>query len=291
MKNKDLYKIKPVLLIFFISLSSFTFSQNPAKSDLKFINHLVDAGDFKEALYLLEKDNGLSMQMKDSINYLKGWCLYSLKDLLPSSENLIKVSPGSEFYLKSRFFAAYNYSHLGLYEKALEAVSKIETVTDKQLSLKNYELAGIHLLQGNYPMFEESFSKVDKNIFELSGSSENIERILGDLMQHKKKSPFIAGVLSGIVPGSGKFYAGKKGEAISAFIASVGLGLVTWENYRKDGLRDIKTMAFGTALLFSYAANIYGAIVSVNIMESEYNNNVKNSILFHLHIPLRNTFD
>jgi TM2 domain-containing membrane protein YozV len=101
----------------------------------------------------------------------------------------------------------------------------------------------------------------------------------------------IAGLFSGIIPGSGKFYSGKKGEAISAFIATTGLGLVTWENYRKSGFNSFKTIAFGTAFAFSYVANIYGSVISINVLETEFRNNVKNSILFNLHIPLRNSFD
>jgi hypothetical protein len=140
-------------------------------------------------------------------------------------------------------------------------------------------------------MFEDSFGKTNKSLYELSGSSENLQKISEDLKKHKNKSPLIAGVLSGIIPGSGKFYSGKKGEAISAFIATAGLGLVTWENYKKSGLNSFKTIAFGTAFAFSYVANIYGSIITVNILETEYRNNVKNSILFNLHIPLRNSFD
>jgi TM2 domain-containing membrane protein YozV len=108
---------------------------------------------------------------------------------------------------------------------------------------------------------------------------------------HKKKSPFVAGLLSGILPGSGKFYSGKKGEAITTFISTAGLGLVTAESYRKKGLNSFRTIAFGTAFAFSYIANIYGAVMTVNIIETEYKDNVKNTILFNLHIPIRNTFD
>ena len=272
--------VKIGLIVIFLSFTSLSFSQESLKCDLKFIDHLVNTGNYEEALFLL-----------DSSNYLKGWSLYSLKRLSSSSESLIKVSSISEFYLKSHFFAAYNFTHLGAYSNALETLSKISLNAEKDISLKNYEIAGVFLLQGNVDMFEDSFSKTNKSLYELSGSSENLQKISEDLKKHKNKSPLIAGVLSGIIPGSGKFYSGKKGEAISAFIATAGLGLVTWENYKKSGLNSFKTIAFGTAFAFSYVANIYGSIITVNILETEYRNNVKNSILFNLHIPLRNSFD
>jgi TM2 domain-containing membrane protein YozV len=193
--------------------------------------------------------------------------------------------------MKSHFFAAYDFMHLGAYSNALETLSNIKVISEKEISLRNYEIAGLHLLQGNETMFEDSFSKTNKNFYELSGSSENLQKIAEELKKHKRKSPLIAGLFSGIIPGSGKFYSGKKGEAISAFIATTGLGLVTWENYRKSGLNSFKTIAFGTAFAFSYVANIYGSVISINVLETEFRNNVKNSILFNLHIPLRNSFD
>jgi TM2 domain-containing membrane protein YozV len=291
MKNRNILKIHIGLLVLFISFEILGFAQSPGRCDKKFIDHLVNAGDFEEALYLLDSTGCFSEQLNDTISYLRGWSLYSVKRLIPSSESLVKVSSDSPFYFKSHFFAGYGFAHTGNYNSALDVFSNIDVNNEKMGSLKNYEIAGVYLLQGNINMYEKSLSLINKSQYEISDSYDNLNKIVADLKMHKRKSPLVAGVLSGIVPGSGKFYAGKKGEAISALIASVGLGLVTWENYRKNGLKSFKTIAFGTAFAFSYAANIYGAVMTVSILETEYKNNVKNSILFNLHIPLRNTFD
>jgi len=258
---------------------------------LKFINYLVNKGDYKDAVFLLDSDSCSFSESIDSINYLRGWSHYSLKNLLLSSENLLKVTPNSEFYHKSQFFAAYNYTHLGYYKEATETLLRKDVGSEKLLSLRDFELSGVYLLEGETQLFEETFSKVNRGYFEISDSYDNIRKLSIDSKNHKAKSPLIAGVLSGVVPGSGKFYGGKRGEAISAFIATTGLGFVAFENLRKSGLNNYKTIIFGTAFAFSYAANIYGAVVTINILETEYRENVKNSILFNLHIPLRNTFD
>jgi hypothetical protein len=283
--------VKTGLIVILPCFTTLSYSQESSECDLKFIDHLVNMGNYEEALFLIDSSDCSSIHLNDSINYLKGWCLYSLKRLPASSESLVKVSSTSGFYLKSHFFAAYNFAHIGSYSEAQKTLSETKVNTKKEISLLNYEIAGVNLLQGNQAMFSDFFSKTDKSFYELSGSYENMQKIYEDIKMHKSKSPLIAGVLSGIVPGTGKFYAGKKGEAISAFISTVGLGLVTWENYRKSGLKSFKTIAFGSAFIFSYTANIYGAVVSVNVLETEYRNNVKNSILFNMHIPLRNYYD
>lgn len=271
--------------------SKVSYSQNAPSFDLKFINYLVNKGDYEDVLYLLDQERTGIHQSNDTVNYLRGWSLYSLKRLQLSSESFIKVKPDSEYYSKSHFFAAYNYTHLGSYNEALETLLNINTLSEKHVSIKNFELSGIYLLQGKYELFEDMFPKIDNTFFEISASYENLQKISADIKNHKTKSPLIAGFLSGIIPGSGKFYAGKRGEAISSFITTTGLGLVTWENVRKSGINNYKTLLFGTAFAFSYAANIYGAVITVNLLETEYRDNVKNSILFNLHIPLRNTFN
>ncbi len=287
----NILTVKLSILLLFLSLTTPSFSQDSTPCDLKFVFHLVDAGDLEEAIFLLDSTNCYSAPSSDSLNYLRGWSLYSLKRLVPSSESLLKVKPESEFYLKSHFFASYNYTYTGYTDKALEALSKIEFNSEKLSSLRNFELSGIYLLQGRRDKFEEYLSLTNKTYYEISESAGNLQKISADLYKHKVKSPLVAGLLSSVIPGSGKFYAGKRGEAISAFIASAGLGLVTWENYHKSGLKSFGTIAFGSAFLFSYTANIYGAVMTVHIAETEYKENVKNSILFNLHIPLRNTFD
>jgi hypothetical protein len=290
MENRNIVNIHIVLIVILFSFTSVSFSQESCKCDLKFIDHLINTGNYEEALFLLDSTDCSSFQMNDSSNYMRGWSLYSLKRLPASSESLIKVTPFSEYYLKSHFFAAYNYSFSGNYDEALDVLSGIDVKAGKLLSLKNFEAAGFYLLKGDTAMYNNLFNQSDRSIYEISESSDNMRKIAMDLKKHKNKSPAIAGILSGIIPGSGKYYAGKKGEGIASFIATTGLGLIAWENYRRNGLNNFKTIAFGTAFAFSYAANIYGAVVSVNILETEYRENVKNSILFNLHIPLRNTF-
>lgn len=290
MNCKNILNIRIGVIAILLSLSPHIYSQDSANCDLKFINHLVNIGDFEDALYVIDSEDCYSGQSNDSLNYLRAWSLYSLNRLRPSAENFLKVSPVSEYFIKSQFFAAYNYAHIGDLDKANEILEKMDPSDDKLVSLKNFESAGIYLLMGKNKMFDESFARINTNVFEISQSSINLSNISNDMIAHKNKSLVIAGLLSGIVPGSGKFYSGKKGEAITAFIATVGLGFVSWENYRYNGINDFRTIAFGTAFAFSYAANIYGSVLTVKITENEYRENVKNSILFNLHIPLRNTF-
>jgi hypothetical protein len=279
------------LIVAFFLLHFSTYSQNISDCDLKFINHLVNTGSYEEALFLLDSTNCSTIKMNDSINYLRGWSLYSLNRPVSSSENLLKISPASSFYLKSHFYAAFTYAVVGNYDKATEVLNGIQLKNDSLMSLRNYQLAGIKLLQGNVPLFEELCRTAYRGHSGLSESNDRLLPIAVKMKSHRSKSPFIAGLMSGVIPGSGKLYAGKKGEALSAFLSTVGLGLVTWENYSKRGFNSFATIAFGTVFTVTYIANIYGSVFTVRILETEYKDNVKSTILFNLHIPLSRSFN
>lgn len=73
----------------------------------------------------------------------------------------------------------------------------------------------------------------------------------------KKKSPWIGGALSAVIPGAGYFYAGRPSDGVSAFLKTglwVGLAAIAKNN-------DQKALAVGLGGIgaFYYASNIYGA--------------------------------
>jgi len=287
----DLFRNIKVACIFVI-LTSFSRanSQNITFCDLKFINHLLRTGYFEEALFLLDSSVCSSFQINDSLNYFRGWSYYSLNKPVSSSESLLKIKPGSSLYPKSHFYAAFNYAQTGDFLRSTEVLEKIEVSDCRQIALKKFEIAGMQLLRGNLTAFDEWSDKNAGNQPEINESAINIMKVSSEIKSHKGKSPFLAGLLSGIIPGSGKLYAGKKGEAIATFFSTAGIGLVTWENYRKRGIKNFNTIAFGTIFAISYMANIYGSAFSVTVIENEYKENVKKTVLFNLHIPIDTFF-
>jgi len=288
----DLTKKILISSVFFIlTLFLRVFSQIAPDCDLKFINHLFKTGYIRETLFLLDSEECSSFQMNDSVNYLRGWCYSLLNRLESSSENFLKVAPASSLYPESHFYAAYNYAQEGNLIKAEGVLEGIEVCTQDHLLLKNHELAGIKLLHGDLFSFNERLSEIESDLPEIRTSSINLINISSELSSHKSKSPLLAGLFSAVIPGSGKFYAGRKGEAVSAFLSTAGMGLVTWENYRKNGLNDYRTIAFGAIFGLSYLANIYGSAFSVTVSENDFKEHVKTEVLFHMRIPLDSFFN
>ncbi len=278
------------LLIIFLLIVRLGFAQD--NSEIPFIRHLVNKGYYKEAIFLIDRDTLFhEKQQNDSLNYYRGWSYYSLRDLEESTLSLLRVGKESPFYKKSYFFAGYNQVYLENYSSARKIFGQMKIKDEPNLSLLNFELTGIEMLQDNWPKAKELLGKVNMENATLTQQVIGLEDICKEHENHRSKSPVLAGIMSGIIPGSGKIYAGKTGSGIASMIGTVGFGLITWENYHKAGIKNAKTIIFGSIFAVNYVSNIYGSVISVKISENEYKNALHNQILFQLHIPLRNFFD
>lgn len=283
---------KRILIVLFIALLPvITHSQK--KPDHEFLKYLSDKEFHEEVLFIIENSqmNNKNPRLQDSLNYLRGWSYYTLKQLNNSSKYLEKVSPESTFYPKSKFFASYNQMHLGNYKKSQEILESIETNRNNHNTLINFELAGNALLRREYSAFNQHIKQTNQDYYAIAKEVEKLEEFASTLETHRNKSPVLATFMSGIIPGSGKIYAGKTGEGISSLITAGGMGFVTWENYRKAGPTHIKTLFFGAVFAVFYIGNIYGTYFTVKLAENEFQNEYDNKILFNLHIPLRSVFN
>jgi len=282
--------MKYICLAVFIFMVHMGLAQN--KCELPFIEHLTNKGYYTEVIHLIDRDSlNYEQIQQDSLNYYKGWAHYSLKNLEQSTVSLLNVSKASSFYLKSRFFAGYNQIFLENYAEARSIIGQVNVTDEPHLSLVNFELSGMDMLQGNWSTAIDQLQKVNTNIAIMNQQVAALSQICKEQEAHRSKSPLLAGIMSGIIPGSGKIYAGKTGEGIASMIGTTGFGLIAWENYRKHGIGHVKTIFFGGIFAASYVSSIYGSVISVKIIENEYKDAIHNQILFQLHIPLRNFFE
>lgn len=91
----------------------------------------------------------------------------------------------------------------------------------------------------------------------LIGLDGEVEKLGGQ----KHRSAAKAGVLSAIVPGTGKMYLGRWGPGLVTLAGSAALGLQAWEGYHKGGVNDVQFITFSSLFVLSYAANIYSSVI------------------------------
>lgn len=285
--RKHLYLVPLMLLL------AFTGHAQTLHQQINFIDHLNNSGYYQESLSenLRTPRQGLAQPANDSLNYLAGWAAYYLKQLETSTSYLTQVSHESNLYAKSHLFAAYNQIHLENYGQGASILSDFQPQNNTEQHFVQYMTSGLQLLQRDFAGFDTTILRLPKDYFGFSKELENLQLIEKDLLARKDKSVWLAGIMSAIIPGSGKIYAGKKGQGITTFLLTTGLGLVTFENYYKNGIESASTLLFASAFTVFYAGNIYGSMYSAKTANNDFYHLQNQKILFNLHIPLRNIFD
>jgi len=285
--------MKKILFIILMAFSKMVLAQESINRELEFVRHLIDQEEFRDAVYYIETNlnQEYPMPVRDSLNYFKGWSQYSLKDLDQSASSLLKVSKNSPFFVKSRFFAAYNNSYLGVIAVSDQVLKDLD-VSGIYNNLKNFELSGNSLLKRNLPEFDAYFKKIESSdVFSFNTEKDKFLKYCQEINRHKNKSMVVGGIMSAVIPGAGKIYAGKTGEGISSFLIVAATGATAYENYHKLGIRNAKTILFGSLFAVLYIGNVYGSVFTIKLANEEFNHEIDNAILFNMHIPLRNVFN
>jgi TM2 domain-containing membrane protein YozV len=78
----------------------------------------------------------------------------------------------------------------------------------------------------------------------------------------RQKSPLAAAVLSALLPGSGKIYAGEVGDGLHSLVFIGLIGTLSVLSFRADGIDSVRGWIYASAGGVLYGGNIYGSIVS-----------------------------
>jgi hypothetical protein len=264
------------------------------KENMRFLKYLSNSGQNTDAIYLLNQIDFGSPAYRpymDSLNFLKGWSFYSEKLLDSASYYFLKTSPSVAVGIKSRFFAAYNHIYQRNYQNGIALLSEINVPDSQLLELRHIQLAGVALLHRNYTEYLAQQRYCTGTWYPVAEAEGKLNEHYVLLSEHNYKSVLVAGAMSFVIPGSGKIYAGKVGEGVSALLSNAILAFITVENYRKLGPRNFKTIFFGSLFAIFYVGNVYGSMISVQFSNSEFDKFYDNKILLDIHIPLRTIFN
>ncbi len=249
--------------------------------DMDFIGYLLNSGLKADALTLLGEK---AYFPSDTLEYLAGLALFDDRQFEGAAKHF-SLSGGS-FAEPSTFLGAYSLIHTGRLDEAEYALS---SYSGEYGELANLQLAGIGLIRRDFDACRRAVSSFTYSDHRLAESETAIAGLCKDVSK-RNKSPFAAACLSAVIPGAGKVYAGKMGEGVSAFMTVVPLGLITAEQWKKNGPGHWATILSGALFSLFYIGNIYGSYVSVGVQEQVIGDEVKALVMYNLHIPLRGYF-
>ena len=279
-----------LLIAFYLLAGTASCQTTPFSREWQFARYLADKEATDEAAFVLQKFDHqlLTAPQRDSLAYLTGWLAYSAKSLDEASLHLLSVSPTSPFYLKSQYFGAYCLAFQHRQDSARAIMENLPAPDSTLRELRALQQAGVALLQRRYARYDTLRQQFRYSSYALSAEETRFDAYRRGLAAQKRRLPAVAGLLSAVVPGLGKVYAGKAKQGIAAFLPVLTLGLLTWEGYRKDGPTSLRFLGFGSLFTVFYIGNIWGSTLAVKVRRDEFNRGYDNKILFDMHIPLRN---
>lgn len=249
--------------------------------DVAFVEHLLGQERSSDAsLYL--RSTGFCPS--DTLSFLRALSYYDMRDFPAAAGEFSQIGTASPYADGAALLGAISYAGIGDYDSALKSAADY---AGPYTELKDFTLASLYLLDGDKSGYEIQRSAFTYSDFTLSEGERSLDRIYHERYETRRKSPLLAAAASAVVPGLGKVYAGRLDEGVAAFMTVGVLGALTANCWVKDGPSDWKTITFGSLTSLFYLGNIYGSYFSVGIYNNMLSNVQNATILFNLHIPVR----
>jgi tetratricopeptide (TPR) repeat protein len=253
---------------------------------LKYATYLEKEGDYSRAateylraIYLIQDTTRL-----DSLYFQVARC-YRKADNFEMARKYYNYSYSSPVYAdQSKVEKALLYTQQGHSQVAVNYIdTMLHQLTNDSLKASMQSLKCI-----NY-IYMHQWDKADseKKNFPAGMQTEPKMVHLAGLIEKGKllkyKDPCLAGVMSAIVPGSGKLYTGRKQDALASFLLVGISGWQAYDGFTQKGTSSIKGWVFLTVGSVFYVGNIYGSVVSARIYNRTLEDNVVSQLDIHIY--------
>jgi tetratricopeptide (TPR) repeat protein len=228
-------------------------------------DYLRAAGEFQRYLFIQETSNS-----RDSLFFQIGLC-YQLggqeSQALRYYQDIIDNFPNSQLFDKAHGQIAETFFQQNKYTESIRYIQKnIPSLSSEHARLRFNHLLGLnYLFKGRWRTAHDHFSSLP--IHQPYDSTDSLTIKLKDIAiegtQLSRRSPYLAGLMSAVVPGTGKIYAGRISDGLYSLII---VGITAWQavdGFENNGTHSTKGWVYGSLSAFFYLGNIYGSIVAV----------------------------
>ena len=94
-----------------------------------------------------------------------------------------------------------------------------------------------------------------------------------------QKKPWKAGLMSTIIPGSGKMYNGQTWQGVSVLLTLSVIGLQAFDGFHKNGINSVRGWAYTGLFSVFYVGNIWGSVVGVKVKQRKAYENFHHNLL------------
>ncbi|MYK16651.1 tetratricopeptide repeat protein [Candidatus Poribacteria bacterium] len=291
-------QIHKFLLIVFLAstLLSFVSAEEPIEyyapeNVRKFADFLYEQGDYLRAAgeyqrYLFS----LSEELEESeqIRYKIALCYRFAgenEQAIRNFEMLLRSRPQSQFASRAYYQIGATYFLMDQFEQSTQFLREaLPHITDAQQHAEAEQLIGLsYLMQKQWSEAGEVFKTLQgSDVIAIREKASVYHGYAEAGTQLPSRSPFLAGVLSTIVPGAGRLYTGRIGDALNSLLTVGIAGWQAYDGFHRDGISSAKGWTLGTLGGIFYVGNIYGSVISARV----YNQNVEAEFLATISVEL-----
>lgn len=259
-----------------------------AENTLKFADYLYQQGDYLRAVGEYQRYLFYKPQDSEVIRYRIALC-YRLggktEQAIQIFETFLQESPNSELASSTYYQIGVSYFLMEKYGKSVNYLDRsLPQITDVRYRAESQQLIGLsYLKQKRWFEAERIFNALQgSDVLEVREKAVIHSKYAAQGAKLPTRSPLLAGFLSTIVPGAGRAYTGRFGDALNSLLT---VGLTGWQAYdgfRRDGFSSVKGWTLGTLSSIFYVGNIYGSVISARV----FNRHVADEFLATLSIEL-----
>ncbi len=254
----------------------------------KFADFLYEQGDYLRAVGEYQRYLFYRPQESEAINYRIAVCYRfggKSAQAIQSFETLLRTYPESQYTSQIYYQIGATYFLMDRFDRSAQFLSDtLPRITDRQQHVEAEQLIGLsYLMQKRWSEAGEVFRGLQgSDIIRIREKAAvyNIYAESGEKLP--TRSPFLAGVLSTVVPGVGRLYTGRLADALNTLFTVGFTGWQAYDGFRRDGLSSAKGWTLGTLCGVFYVGNIYGSVISARV----YNRHVTDEFLATLFIEL-----
>ncbi len=130
--------------------------------------------------------------------------------------------------------------------------------------------------------YDSAFSFNSRNADILSEYHPQLFSLTQSFQMQRFKSPALAMAMSAVLPGSGKAYSKRWGDAAISFILVSTSAFASYRAFKRKGIKSVNGWIFGGVAFSFYSSNIYGSYKSAKRynedLRKQYQNNAESTI-------------
>jgi TM2 domain-containing membrane protein YozV len=243
---------------------STSFDFHTPENIKKFADYLFCEGDYLRAIEQYELVN--EKLDNDTIKF-KVMLGYSELGFFSESNEIFRGFNDKSFFYPDAYFLSFKNRLIS--EPGLINAPGIN-------SFNSFQMKSFSKLTNISMLYEYKINISKENFISPFDAEElnSVSRFYDYKVDPPYKSPALAGILSAIIPGSGKMYVGEWGDGITAFVVTSLFAFLAYDNFQAD--HTTRAWIFTGLGAFFYAGNIYGSIASAQIFNAridfEFNN-------------------